>query len=420
MTQAAELLPISSVVDAASCDEVANTIRAGYETDTAVYPIGGGTSLDFGWPAKKPGVGLSLKPLNRVVDYPARDLTITIEAGISMKSLADQLAEERQRLPIDVPQAEQATLGGVVATNFNGPRRYGHGSMRDYVIGIQAVDGRGMPYKGGGRVVKNVAGYDFCKLLTGSLGTIGVVTQLTLKLKPLAEKTAIVFCAPRDGQDAEKLLGELAHSQATPVAIELMAGKKWASHTKLAQLKAASSMIPLFLAVAVEGTEPEVRWMVEQLGREWWSQGVAEHLTLIDGDAESLMRDWIEFPAAEAAPLLVKASVVPSQVTTFIETVRKLDASSTVLSHAGNGIVLARLSQAPAGGATKGLIGTLQTAAANAQGTLIVLAGAGISDPTHRSVWGASSAPQSLLTAVKREFDPRNILNPDRFVYAGY
>jgi len=160
--------------------------------------------------------------------------------------------------------------------------------------------------------------------------------------------------------------------------------------------------------------------MAEQIGREWWALGVSPHQTLFDGDADSLLRDCVEFATAEPSPLLVKASVVPSQVTSFVETVRQLDSMATVLSHAGNGIVLARLSQAPVGGATKGLIGTLQTAAANARGTLVVLSGTGITDPTHRSVWGQSSSPQALLTAVKREFDPRNILNPDRFVYAGY
>src|SRR6185369_14097741 len=114
--------------------------------------------------------------------------------GITMQALAELLAKERQRLPIDVPQAEQATIGGVIATNWNGPRRFGEGTVRDYVIGISAVDGRGQPFKGGGRVVKNVAGYDFCKLLTGSLGTLGIITQLSLKVKPRTECTAAIQC----------------------------------------------------------------------------------------------------------------------------------------------------------------------------------------------------------------------------------
>src|SRR4029078_4080191 len=92
------------------------------------------------------------------------------------------------------PKPEVDTLGGLVPAAFCGPRRFGWGTVRDYVIGCSAVDGRGMPFKGGGRVVKNVAGYDFCKLLTGSLGTLGVITQVTFKIKPLPERSAIVGC----------------------------------------------------------------------------------------------------------------------------------------------------------------------------------------------------------------------------------
>ena len=179
----ASQLPITETIEPADPLELAATVQSCYDDDVAVYAIGGGTSLALGLPATKPGKGVALSKLNRVVDYPARDMTITVEAGITMKSLADQLATERQRLPIDVPNSQQATIGGVIATNFNGPRRYGQGTIRDYVIGISAVDGRGITFKGGGRVVKNVAGYDFCKLLTGSLGTLGVIHQVTLKLK---------------------------------------------------------------------------------------------------------------------------------------------------------------------------------------------------------------------------------------------
>ncbi len=420
MTQAAELLPISTLVEPTESAEVAAAVRDCHDSESAVYPIGGGTSLDFGWPAKKPGIGLSLAKLNRVVDYPARDLTITVEAGITMKSLAELLASERQRLPIDVPQAEQATLGGVVATNFNGPRRLGQGSVRDYVIGISAVDGRGMGFKGGGRVVKNVAGYDFCKLLTGSLGTLGVVTQLTLRLKPIPERLAFVVCSPRDAREAEKLLAALVHSRTTPVSIELLAGKVWATESAFAGVAPAGNSVPLFLAVALEGTEVEVRWMTEQLGREWWDQGVAVHHTLFDSDADALMLRCIEFPAAEKSPLVLKASVVPSGVTSFIAAAQQVDPNCAIQAHAGNGIVIVRMTQPPAGGVTKGLIGSLQTAAAASQGSVVLLASTGGVELTHRSVWGAPSSPQSLLTAVKREFDPRNILNPDRFVYAGY
>ena len=141
MTAVADILPLSETRSPAEQDALAALVADAHAAGTAVYPIGGGTSLDYGLPASRPGIGVSLAKLNRVIDYPARDMTITVEAGITVEQLAGTLADERQMLPIDVPQAGSATLGGLVATAFSGPRRYGYGTMRDYVIGISAVDG---------------------------------------------------------------------------------------------------------------------------------------------------------------------------------------------------------------------------------------------------------------------------------------
>lgn len=143
-------LPLQKTLAPASIGEVAEMVRMAGEKGTALYPIGGQTAQHLGLTPRREGWGLSMTQLNRVVDYPARDMTITVEAGITLDELAKTLATERQRLPIDVPFPERATLGGVVATNASGPRRYGCGTIRDYVIGISAVDGRGVAFKGGG------------------------------------------------------------------------------------------------------------------------------------------------------------------------------------------------------------------------------------------------------------------------------
>ena len=146
--------------------------------------------LDFGMPPARPGIALSTTALNQVIDYPARDLTITVQAGITMKELQATLAKENQWLPIDIP--ETATIGGAIACDVSGPRRYGYGTLRDYVIGITVVNDRGEETHAGGRVVKNVAGYDFMKLHTGALGTLGVITQVTLKVKPKPEALGLM------------------------------------------------------------------------------------------------------------------------------------------------------------------------------------------------------------------------------------
>jgi len=293
--------------------EAAAAVRQASASRTAVYPIGGGTSLRYGLAAQQPGIALQLAELNRIVDYPARDMTITVEAGITMATLTKTLATERQRLPIDVPHDEQATLGGVIATDWSGPRRYGFGTMRDYVIGIHAIDGRGTPFKGGGRVVKNVAGYDFCKLLTGSLGTLGVITQVTLKVKPIAERTAWLACSAKDFEQAEMLLAALVHSQTTPVAIELVSGPAW----QTSELLPRTSDAVATLLVGLEGTTPEVEWMVEQLGREWHEQGIAETHEIPGEQIAKLESQLNAFSAASDAQLVVKANLLPSKVTAF-------------------------------------------------------------------------------------------------------
>ncbi|MCA9268321.1 MAG: FAD-binding oxidoreductase, partial [Planctomycetales bacterium] len=259
MNSIASTLPIRETILPTGQEEVAAAVRSAAADATAVYPIGGATSLDFGLPAKREGVGLSLAAMNRVVDYPARDMTITVEAGMAIADLANTLAEHRQFLPFDVPHAEIATIGGVVATNWNGPRRYGYGAVRDHVIGVHAVDGTGRAFKGGGRVVKNVAGYDFCKLLTGSLGTLGVVTQVTLKLKPMPPRSAFLAAAVRNLEQAENLLAALSRSSVTPVAIELLAGPRWRDDPHVGPLLGESEQRRYVLAVALEGTESEVK-----------------------------------------------------------------------------------------------------------------------------------------------------------------
>src|SRR5688572_28442401 len=231
MASTTESLTINEILVPTTSTGVADAVRSAHDARRPVYPLGGCTALDYGIAPAREGVGLDLTGLARIVDYTPRDMTILVEAGVRMADLEATLAAEGQTLPIDVPRADVATIGGVVATNWNGPRRYGHGTIRDYVIGIHAVDGRGVPFKGGGRVVKNVAGYDFCKLLTGSLGTLGVIMQLALKVRPLTESTRTVVAACADVATVGILLDRLAMLPAQPVTIDYLLGTGWKTPT---------------------------------------------------------------------------------------------------------------------------------------------------------------------------------------------
>jgi glycolate oxidase FAD binding subunit len=408
-----DLLPLKQTVEPEDTASIVDAVRTCRGSATPLYPIGGGASLDYGLPAKQPGVGLSLAKMNRVIDHPARDMTITVEAGMTMESLAKTLAGESQQLPLDVPRAGQATIGGVVATGWCGARRLGMGCPRDYVIGISAVDGLGRVFKGGGRVVKNVAGYDFCKLLTGSLGTLAVITQLTLKLKPASERSALVACRVATLEEADRMLAELVTTKTAPVAAELLAGPAWNEDALLGNADRA----PFSIVVGFEGTATEVAWQIQELSMEWLRLGIAEPRTIENAPAAELSRRLTEFSALPGSALVLKANVKPSGVTRMIQAFLKTDPQCSIQSHAASGVVIARFETFPKTGLSRTLIGELQPAAAEFGGHIVLLANPSGAEMTRQAVWG-SSPSLPLMAAVKREFDPDDVLNRGRFVFA--
>ena len=397
------MLPLTSTFVPTSPGEVADRVRDANSAQTAVYPIGGGTSLDYGLTPHRSGIGISTTALNRIIDYPARDMTITVEAGITMSQLAETLAVERQWLPVDVPQPDQATIGGVIACAASGPRRFGYGTMRDYVIGISAVDGQGMPFKGGGRVVKNVAGYDFCKLLTGSLGTIGVITQATLKIRPLPQRSTLIACDVPDLVVAERLLAALVTSHVPPIAIQLVAGPIWKTTGKL--------------IVGLEGTNTEVDWMIETLTKEWQSLGIPERQVFEADKATALWTQLRDFPVDRTAPLVLKVSVRPSAVCAIIATALKFDPNASILAHAGTGIVIIRFAEFGVGDLSKQVVGGLQPLARQSGGHVVVLSANGLGEVTRQTQWGGVDAATQWMAKVKNQFDPNDVLNPGRFVF---
>lgn len=414
MSVALGSLPIESTANPSSTDELAAIVREAHDSGTPVYPTGGKTALSYGMPAKRLGIGLELAGLNGVIDYPARDMTITVEAGITMRALTDALAAEYQRLPIDAPQADVATLGGLVATNWSGPLRYGLGTLRDYVIGISAVDGRGTPFKGGGRVVKNVAGYDFCKLLTGSMGTLGVVTQVTLKVTPIPEATGFIACDVPSFAQAEAMLARLVHSHTTPAAIELLAGANWHDDPALGTLRRGSVAR---LVVGVEGSEIEVAWMLDQLTAEWHDQGVKDLTRVERAAVTGLAHRLTEFPSNAESALVLKANMVSSATTRFLEQLLAAFPAVEVQAHAGNGIVVARLLELP-DNASRAIISRLQPTASAGGGNIELLSyGEGV-ELTRQVVWGGTRPDYRLMQSVKHVFDPKDVLNSGRFVFA--
>jgi glycolate oxidase FAD binding subunit len=415
-------LPLTDTITPTSQTDVAKEIERAFENSQPVYALGGQTALDYGSSPTRPGIGVDLTGLNRVADYTPRDMTILVEAGIRMADLAKLLAAENQQLPVDVPRAAEATLGGVVATNWTGSRRYGYGTIRDYVIGIHAVDGRGVPFQGGGRVVKNVAGYDFCKLLCGSLGTLAVVTQLALKLKPKLESAATIVAACPDVVTADNLLNCFVNLPAPPAAIDCLIGPNWKIPTSIRNPHSPARNESSHLAIRIEGSEAETNYLADQVQHELRQGGGMNITRLAPSDADSLWSQQVEFAdrgageVTDESPLVIKIAVPPSAVTKMIATIIAHDANCAIQAHAASGIVLARFSQFKSADITSVLVGKVRPAAMQAGGSLIVLSTT-LEGLTSHIVWGGRNDVTVLAERIKQKFDPRNILNPDRFAY---
>ncbi len=310
------------------CEVVREQVGLGH----AIYPQGGGTALDYGGIPRRPGVIVNTRGLDRLIDYPFADMTITVQAGMTLSTLRAILAEKHQRVLVDAPHPDRATLGGIYATNTTGPRRYGAGRPRDQIIGVSFVTSEGVVVKGGGRVVKNVAGYDFPKLLTGSMGTLGIITQLTVKVRPIPEASAIAWIPFTAPDRLAAALDGFNLSGTRPIAVELL-------NRPAAGTVGQSLGLPTdeaVLAIGLEDNAESVRWQIDclktELGR--------TDLLVVEGEpSASLWETLSEFQASPLGPISFVANLRPSSVAAFVAS---LDPERwSVQAHAGNGIVRA-------------------------------------------------------------------------------
>jgi glycolate oxidase FAD binding subunit len=398
-------IPIERPANVAELGEVVCRAAADQQ---AIYPLGGQTLLHFGGPPDRRGVGVDVRQLNQVIEYPARDMTITVQAGLPVARLQQLLADENQRLPIDVPDAEHATLGGVLAANVSGSRRFGFGTLRDYVLGISVVNDHGQEVKAGGRVVKNVAGYDMCKLYVGSLGTLGVITQATLKVRPLPEEDALlsVGCA---GESVDGLLEKIHSSRTRPVCLDLL--NRSAARVIYRRAGLTPPGATWVVVVGFEDNRESVHWQVQQLTREVGGLGQLE--ARLGPCAQKLWSAQTEALQASEAVLSFKANLLPHAVPVFCRAAC-LAEGVKVQAHAGNGIVWGH-AESLTNEAAGRMLKELRALAAAAQGRVVVVrCPAEWKSP--QFVWDAPRGDAALMRAVKEKLDPRRLFNPGRFV----
>lgn len=389
-----------------SVAEVGALVRRAAADGQAVYPLGGRTMLDLGLPPTKPGFAIDLTALDQVIDYPARDMTITVQAGITIAKLQEVLATENQRLPIDVPQPERATLGGAIATNASGPRRYGFGTLRDYVIGISVVNEEGQEVKAGGRVVKNVAGYDLCKLYTGSLGTLGIITQVTLKVRPRSDWQMVCHCFCGE-EELESLSERLCNSRIRPVCVDLV--------NPAAARQTLDSPLPKWsILVGYEGNEEQAAWQQKQLQVELGPLEAAA-IWVTGGSPRHVYQNQADFQLLSASHVGFKANLRPSQAPQFCRLASGLKAQVLTQAHAGNGIVFGHFIGDLTLDLAKPMLTTLFDAAVAAEGN-VVLTRCPPAWKRELPVWGRLRGDAGLMRTVKEKLDPRGLFNPGRFV----
>jgi glycolate oxidase FAD binding subunit len=399
-----------------SIEEVAAVMALASEVGTPVTPWGGGTAASVGMPAGRTGLVIGLRRLARLLDHEPGDLTATVEAGMTVRAFQTALGSRGQWLSLDPADAERATVGGVLATNACGPRRHLYGTARDVLIGVTVVTADGSIVKGGGKVVKNVAGYDLPKLFIGSYGTLGVIVEATVKLRPLPEQEELVSVRFDRLKDAGSAVKVVAASDLIPNAVELLDGAGAIG----AGLAAGSPTPGGVLVVGFDGVREQVDWQRAELARLSGPLGGRDP-RLLDAAA------WTRLPTAareafSTTAAVMTLAVLPSQVAEIMEQgagiARGRGLQSAWAAHAGVGVVRGALASEPAPKDPAALAVVLAEwrEMARAGGGYANLEWAPLVIKSQIPVWDDPGAAGRIMERIKAQLDPRNILNPGRFV----
>jgi glycolate oxidase FAD binding subunit len=366
------------VVQPGDTAEVAEVLRSAAAAGATVVPVGGRSKLGWCPPPRSCDLALETIGLDRIVEHTAGDLVVVAEAGVRLDTLQERLAEHGQMLALDPPEPG-ATLGGIVSANASGPRRLRYGTARDLLIGVSVVLADGTTAKSGGKVVKNVAGYDLGKLYTGAHGSLGVVVSTTWRLHPLPRATRVVVRDCRDADEAGGLALMTARSTLTPTAVELTGSPT-----------GSLRLVVVFEAIR-ESVDAQAARLVELMS----GGEVGDDLPA-------------DFGVRPRNGLVVRIAHVPAALP---EVLRALPHDASVVASACSGVTYAGLG-ARAGPAE---LGALRAAIAPHDGSAVVIStpeGAG-SKLDH---WGPVGDSLGLMRRVKEQFDPDGRLSPGRFV----
>ena len=386
--------------------ELNEMMKLAHDEGWRVIPAGAGTWLDMGNRPTEIHLIVSTEQMNRVVEYEPADLTATIEAGCALDAFNRLAAEHRQFIPLDPFGDGVMTIGGVIATASSGPSRAAYGTPRDWLVGLTVVHADGKISKAGGKVVKNVAGYDLCKLYTGSYGTLAVITEMSFKLRalPPREKTIVFYADTSDVLSA--MLARITDSAIQPTAMEMISPS---DALPLDRKQLALALRFLNEAETVESQIDEAK----KLGAE------IRHTVLGDGDAVAFWRAYRGSEVSPAWEFSLRMTGLPADLPAMLANAGRLLPKAFLRAHAGAGVLRIHAEEGWLDELKTRLqprkIAELRRAAQSRGGQLLILrAPAEITDQL--DVWGETGATAGLMRALKERFDPNALLNPGRFV----
>jgi glycolate oxidase FAD binding subunit len=385
-------------------EEVSAAVRTCRETRTPLTPVGGGTHAEVGGPVPEGAVRVSLSRLSGLVEHDDANLTATAQAGMTVAAVQSALRQRAQFALLETARPERATLGGVVASNLNGYRRTAYRSLRDLVIGMRVVTGNGEIVKAGGKVVKNVAGYDMCKLFVGSLGTLGVITEITARVEPVPEAEATLLLGPAVGESpgaggVAEIAGALTGSPLLPTAIALI---NRAAARRVIGEEGETLLVRLegFPAV-IERGEREIRALA------------GGQVRRLDATAHTSIWDRLSALGWEGPDGLIRLIVPRSELAGAWATLGRATGSAEMAADLLSGTIWV----VPGPQAFAGMVETLASMAERSGGHLLIARlPSGLAPLPASQRWRPAPAALPLMAGLKNTFDRDGVLNPGRFL----
>jgi len=402
------------VVKPGNTQELCGVVMMANQHGLTTLARGGGSRMHLGSIPESLDILIETGKLGRLLEHEASNLTCQVEAGISLAELQAHLAVKGHWLPLEPPDAAQTTIGGILASNASGPKRLRYGTARDLVIGLQVVKANGEVARSGGKVVKNVAGYDLNKLYIGSLGTLGIIVEAIFKLQPIPANERTLLLTFSKSQHAMQTVITVLGSQLTPSALELI------------DSSAANDMSDFFglnlptrgytLALDFEGSLATIERQIDETRLIARTNGALLGDDLAGKEQEQFWNVVREHPNGSVT---CKAAILVSQMALYLQKIEEIcqlhDLEAAVIAHAGNGILYIELRPGDATPRLVEAIAELRKSAREARGSLVVER-CPVDLKRLINVWGEPGANFRLMQRLKNQFDPKGTFAKGRFV----